>query len=208
MTRVLTQIPLPDLTRPANGSEALQVLQMVEAGRLSPRQAVKLLEALKAGKQAKPATAAPARALELPGWRRWWRLPLLAGGMVTVMGTLLMIGAFEAGGVGFWFVCAGLVFLGGLSLAGLALAGRSVRWLHVRVRTGSGWPGTIALSLPLPLRTTGWALRALSRWVPRLAEQGWDEMILAAARHTSADNPLYVEVDEGAGGAKVQVLIG
>jgi hypothetical protein len=211
MNKALTQIPLPDLSRPSGGSESLQVLQMVEAGRLSPGQAVQVLAALKAGKRAKPATAPAiaAPSLAMPGWRRWWRAPLLGGALVTGMGTLLMIGAFEAGGAGFWFVAAGTVFLGGVGLAGLALAARSVRWLHVRVWDGAGrWPVRIAFALPLPLRTAGWALRALGRWVPQLAQQDWDDMILEVARNTSADNPLSVEVDEGPGGARVQVLIG
>ena len=207
-TTTNTQLALPAL--PTGGSEALQVLQMVEAGRLNTAQALELLQALKAPQRAL-VPFAPPLAPSLPGWRSWWRWPVAAGSLALATGTLLAVGAFVAGGLVVWFLGAGLLFGLGLLAAGLGLAGRNVRWLHVRVSAAdqsNQWPRTIAFSLPLPLRTAALALRALEPHVPQLAEWRADELILALAESTSHDNPFYVAVDEGEGGQQVFVCIG
>jgi hypothetical protein len=130
---------------------------------------------------------------------------------VLLLGALLMYAAFQAGGLGFWFACASLPFAVGVLIMAVAAGSRSARWLHVRVRTNPAtneWPRNIALSFPLPIRLTAWLLRLVGPFIPQLKDHGLDELILALAETTSAEAPLYVDVDEGNGGERVQVYIG
>jgi len=122
---------------------------------------------------------------DLAYWRRWWMVPMWAGIGVLLLGATFMFAAYQAGGFGFW--------------------------LHVRVRTNqqaNDWPCNIALSFPLPIRLTAWLLRLCGRFIPQHKDHGLDEVILALAETTSSDAPLYVDVDEGEGGERVQVYIG
>ncbi len=134
-----------------------------------------------------------------------------AGISVLLVGATLMFAAYQAAGFDFWFFCAALPFAAGVVIMALAAGSRSARWLHVRVRTNqpaNDWPRNIALSFPLPIRLTAWLLRMFGRFIPQLKDHGLDEVILALAETTSSDAPLYVDVDEGEGGERVQVYIG
>jgi hypothetical protein len=138
-------------------------------------------------------------------------VPMWAGIGVLLVGAVLMFAAYQAGGLGFWFACAALPFAAGVLIMALAAASRSARWLHVRVRTNqrtNDWPRNIVLSFPLPIRLTAWLLRLAGPYIPQLKNHGLDELILALAETTSSEAPLYVDVDEGEGGERVQVYIG
>ena len=198
-------------------SARMRILQMIEDGRVSAADGLKLLDALSADDAAaapaadEAATSQPAAGPDLDYWRRWWIVPMWTGIGVLLVGALLMFAAYQAGGFGFWFVCAALPFAAGVVIMALASASRSARWLHVRVRTSpkaNDWPHNIALSFPLPIRLTAWLLRIFGPFIPQLKDHGLDELILALAETTSSDAPLYVEVDEGEGGEQVQVYIG
>ena len=82
-------------------------------------------------------------------------------------------------------------------------------WLHLRVQQAPGeWPQQIAFSFPLPLRLAAWFLRIFGRYIPNLQDQRLDEIILAVGRSASPDNPIYIQVDEGESGEKVEIFIG
>ncbi len=198
-------------------SERMHVLQMIEDRKISAAGGLQLLDALGSGEAAaQPAAAAsePAQAPPDPGldrWRPWWIVPMWAGIAVLLVGALLMFGAYQAGGFGFWFACATLPFIAGVLIMALAASSRSARWLHVRVHGNPAsheWPHNIAISLPLPIRFTAWVLRTLGAFIPQLKDRGVDELILALAETTSADTPLYVDVNDGDSGDHVQVYIG
>lgn len=201
----------------ANELERMHILQMIEDGKISAADGLRLLDALgqpaEAGQaaplpQASNAETAP-RDPGLEHWRRWWMLPMWIGTGVLLAGALLMYAAYAASGFGFWFLCAALPFTAGVLLMALAASSRSAKWLHLRVNTGQDeWPRNISISFPLPIRITAWALRTFGQFIPQLRDRGVDELILALAENTSAESPLYVDVDEGEGGEKVQVYIG
>jgi hypothetical protein len=71
-------------------------------------------------------------------WRIWWLLPLWAGMGLVVAGGLLMFLAYQATGFSFWFGCAWLPFLLGVAAMAVAWSARASRWLHLRIRQGSG----------------------------------------------------------------------
>jgi hypothetical protein len=147
--------------------------------------------------------------LNLERWRRWWIVPMWVGTGIVLLSALLMFAAYQGSGFGFWFGCATLPFLAGVLLMALAGFSQSAKWIHIRVKTGKDeWPRNIAISFPLPIRLTAWALRTFGPRIPQLKRTGVDELVLALAEHTSAETPFYVDVDEGSGGEKVQVYIG
>jgi len=142
-------------------------------------------------------------------WRRWWMLPIWAGATLTILAGALMYWAQQTYGLGFWFYCAWLPFLLGLGLIMIAWSSRTARWLHVRVQQAEGeWPRNIAISFPLPIRLTAWFFRLFGGRIPGLQGTSIDELILALDQTATPDNPLYVKVDEGEDGERVEVFIG
>jgi hypothetical protein len=145
----------------------------------------------------------------LKKWRDWWMVPLWIGVGLTVAGGLLMYQARQSQGVGFWFVCASAPMLLGVVFMALAWSSRNAPWLHVRVQQKSDErPRRIALSFPIPIRITAWFLRAFGHKIPHLDRTSADELILALGENTNSENPLYIQVDEGEDGEKVEVYIG
>jgi hypothetical protein len=148
---------------------------------------------------------------EINKWRRWWMIPLWIGVGITIIGGLLMLWAYQASGFSFWFGCSWLPFLLGIAVMAMAWGSRTARWLHLRVQQEPGeWPRTIAFSFPLPLRFAAWFLRTFGSFIPKVNETGVDvdQLIQAFESTTSPSTPLYIEVDEGEDGEKVQIYIG
>lgn len=156
-----------------------------------------------------PAPASPFMPEDVEKWRRWWMLPIWVGAALIILAGALMFWAQQTYGLGFWFYCAWLPFLLGLGLMVIAWGSRTARWLHVRVQQGHGeWPRNIAISFPLPIRMTAWFFRLFGGRIPGLRGTSIDELILALDQTTTSDNPLYVKVDEGENGERVEVFIG
>jgi hypothetical protein len=141
-------------------------------------------------------------------WRRWWWIPLSVGIVITVVSGLLMVSAYQSSGFGFWFACLWFPLLLGVLIISLAATSRTTRWLHVRVHQEPGeWPRTIAISLPIPIRFTAWILRIVKPHIDNVENVNLDELVLALEK-TSPEQPIYVKVDEGDTGEKVEVYIG
>ena len=213
----------------SNEAERMHILQMIEDGKITAAEGLRLLNALSGAKAegggAEPRGEAPSASApppppkaepsppmpEMGKWRQWWLIPLWIGLGMTVFGGLLMDWAYSAGGFTFWFFCASLPFMLGVIVAALASASRTARWIHIRVNTGHAsqeWPRKISLSFPLPIRLTAWFLRVFGQFIPDLKKTGVDELIRALEDTTSPENPLFVDVHEGEGGERVQVYIG
>ena len=136
--------------------------------------------------------------------------PMAMGIVITFFGALLLYWAYSAAhGLSVWFFCASPPFAFGVLLMALAAASRTAKWIHVRVNNTKGdEPRRVAISFPLPIGPAAWFLRTFRGYIPKLKDTAVDELILALGETTSADNPLYVEVDEGENGEQVQVYIG
>jgi hypothetical protein len=142
-------------------------------------------------------------------WRQWWIIPLWVGVAITVSGGFLMYWAQQSAGIGLWFLCAGVPFLTGVAVMALAWASRSAPWLHLRVQQKPGeHPQRIAFSFPLPIRPTAWFLRNFGGRIPQLKDTSLDEVLLAVGESTSPESPIYIQVDEGDEGEKVEIFIG
>ena len=141
-------------------------------------------------------------------WRSWWWIPMGVGVTITVGGALFMYLAWQASGLGFWFVAACLPFLLGVILMALAWASRKARWLHIRIQQPEGEsPRRIAISLPLPLRPLAWLAHMLRPFIPELQRASVDDLLFALET-TSFDQPLHIEVDEGEQGDRVELYYG
>lgn len=142
------------------------------------------------------------------GWRAWWQWPFWIGIGVTVFAAGLMYLAYQGSGFGFWFACTWFPFLFGVAVMALAWASRTARWVHVRVQQKPGQkPERIAISLPIPLRLTAWALQTFGGQIPGMKNMNAAEMVMAL-RNVTPETPFYVQVDEGDDGEKVEVYIG
>jgi hypothetical protein len=79
----------------------------------------------------------------------------------------------------------------------------------LRVITGEEqWPRRIAISLPVPLGLTARILRWRGMSFGGFDETEIDDLILALEASLSADQPIYIEVDEGESGEKVKIILG
>jgi hypothetical protein len=136
-------------------------------------------------------------------WHAWWLIPFSIGIGITVAGA----GVSTLGG--WWWLCAGPLLLLGILLFTMAAAARESPWVHVRVNTGQdSWPRRIAISVPLPIRFTAWVLRVLTPKIKGLDATGIDELLVALDEGLLNGTPIFVEVDEGEGGEKIQVYLG
>lgn len=201
-------------------AERLQILQLLEDGQITAAEALARLAALPPEEPQqtiippppspqRPKSPPRATPSEFTYWRNWWLIPLWIGVSILVVGAGLMYWAYSASGFGLGFVCAALPFALGVLVMALAAASRTAKWLHVRVKNPRGnGPRNIALSFPLPVGPLAWVLKRFGRHLPGLAHTSVDELILSLDEATSADNPFYVAVQDGANGEQVEVYIG
>ncbi len=143
-------------------------------------------------------------------WRRFWVVPFWIGVVITAFGGMLMNWVLAATGTyGFWYFCSTLPLILGALIIFVAWQSRTAHWLHLRVQQAPGErPHRIALSFPLPLRASAWFIRTFRRWIPRFQETNIDEILMAVGESTTPENPLYIQVDEGEDGEKVEIFIG
>jgi hypothetical protein len=166
-------------------------------------------ESAPTGEIGQTAKSSAAHDPQIQYWRRWWMIPLYIGVGITIVGALLMYWAIQASGIGFWFLCSWLPFLFGVGIIALAWASRTSRWVHVRVDNAEGKkPNRIAISLPIPLRVVAWALRTFGNRIEALKHTAIDEMLLALEDSATPDAPIFIDVDQGEKGERVQVYIG
>ncbi len=220
-----------------SSEERQQILKMVEDGKISADEAMKLMKALDessvemeiveaapasmpalseveaSGPEADPDSAKPA-APEFEAVarraRRLWQIPLWIGVLITVLSAYWMYTFVNASNYGFWFYFAWLPFLLGILLIGLFASSRTSRWLYVNVEQaeGSDGPRHITLGFPLPLGLAGWFLRNFGNNIEGLRDANVDEIIEIFSKGISSKEPLIVNVDEGEHGERVQVYIG
>ena len=180
--------------------ERLQILQMLEAGQIDANEAAALLAALDT---AEPEDVAEEVVLppELgpaprPGeqWARFWVYPLMAGGVVLIIGALVMGLIYTADAARGWLVCGWLPMILGFVVILLAWWSRNARWLHLRISEHG--KRKIAFSFPLPLGLAAWGLRFAQPFIPQLRETGVDDLIIALRDNLSNDEPLFVDVQD------------
>lgn len=203
-------------------AEQKQILKMVEGGKISAEQAMKLIKALEqtpleteveimdaSGAQRPSPTAAPELEAAAAQARRLWAIPLGVGIGITLLSAYWLYNLVQSSNFGLWFYCAWVPFLLGVAVVAVAAGSRTARWLVVRVEQAKGqWPQKIVLGFPLPLGLAAWFLRHFGHNIGSLQPTSVDEILQALASSPSPKEPLIVNVDEGAGGERVQIYIG
>ena len=219
-----------------SSEEQKQILKMVEDGRISAEEAMKLIKALEESDmemeiieaapasssgpfdaaQGRPETDSDTEKPNAPEFkevarkaRRLWQIPLWFGVGITVLASYWLYSLVQTSNYGFWFLCAWMPLLFGVLLLALFAGSRTSRWLYVKVEQGKNeWPRNITLGLPLPLELASWFLRNFGHNIEGLRGTNLDEIIRFVSEDVSSKEPLIVNVDEGKGGDKVQVYIG
>ncbi|MCU0485669.1 MAG: hypothetical protein MUC85_06110 [Anaerolineales bacterium] len=202
----------PEVSEPLLPVKSLrEAPEVIEQPRVEPEPAPQAASSPEPVVEEPPAEQpSPASSFDAAGarWRSWWWIPMGVGVTITVAGALFMYLAWQASGLGFWFVAACLPFLLGVILMALAWASRKSRWLHIRIQQPEGEsPQRIAISIPLPLRPLAWLAHVLRPFIPQLQRTSVDELLLALET-TKFDQPLHIQVDEGEQGDRVEVYYG
>jgi hypothetical protein len=218
--------------------ERMQILEMISTGTITVQQAAELIAVLDeaAGSthlsnwseppdspdpadppdrfgqpdQPDPFDLFPEPPLGFKKWGAFWLVPLSIGVVVTVISGLLLSAGIRGAWNGFWLFCLWIPLVLGILAMLLGWSSRTARWLHVRVNTGQDeWPRRVAISLPLPLRTSAWVMRYFGHYIPGLDDipVPIHEAILALQDSLTPDEPLYVKVDDR-DGERVEVFIG
>lgn len=196
--------------------EQRQLLKMVEAGKISPEEALKLWNVIDEAEPAVnelPAESAPelTSPFASPQNKGWWVYPTAAGAVVMAMGAPLMaLGLTERTAL-FWAVfCGWIPFFVGLLILTLGVWSRNARWLHLRVTGASGRNKNFALSLPLPLTLAAWVLRFLRPHLPQFQDTSIDEAILSLrdGLQDGDKQPIFIDVQDEQDGEHVTIFIG
>jgi len=195
--------------------ERLRILEMVGAGEITAEQASELLAALNTAEAQELQTeeAGSAMSPNLPPaelrenrWARFWIYPLMAGGVVLILGALIMGLVYSTGAARGWRVCGWLPMILGLGVMLIAWWTRSATWLHLRVSEEDGH--NVAFSFPLPLTLAAWVLRLAQPFVPQLKDTGVDDLIIALRQGKSRNEPLFIDVEDDEKGERVEIYIG
>jgi hypothetical protein len=153
----------------------------------------------------------PARSIpeETQKWRQFWTIPFWIGVVILIIGGGLMYWALDARGAGVAFILASLPFILGLGIMIISWQSRTAPWLHIRITQPAGEkPERIALSFPLPIRPALWFFRTFGGHIPKMQDISLDQILMAVEQSTNADNPIFIQVDEGENGEKVEIYIG
>ena len=203
--------------------ERQQVLKMIEDGKITAEDGLKLIQALETETPAEEAiivepaaaesTAGAGAAAQTPEFdrkinrfRRLWMIPLSLGIVVTVLSAYWMFAAFQNSGLGFWFLCSWLPFLLGVAAVAIGYESRSSRWIYIDVHQKPGeHPQRILLAFPLS--PISWLVSLFGGQIPSDQKGAVDDVMRAIFKSTNSQEPLFVEVHEN-DGEHVQVYIG
>lgn len=211
-----------------SSDEQKQILKMVEEGKISADEAMKLIKAIELASaeegdsveviepEAEPGRTSTAReGGSAPEFeevkaraRRFALIPLGLGVAFTILASYWLYVLVQNANYGFWFACAWFPLLLGVLLIALSTGGLNARWLYVNVDQPPGErPQHITLGFPVPLGLAGWLLRTFGGFIPGMDRQRAEEILTLLAT-TDTHGPLIVNVDEGEHGERVQVYIG
>jgi len=211
--------------------ERVQVLKMIEEGKITPQEGLRLLQTLEEthaedeNQAVEPETGEKSGAEAQAEWsalnadsriagvkstaRRLWQIPLWIGVGVTFLSAAGMYWIMQGAGTNFWLYCLTLPLLLGVGIIAAAVGSQKERWIFVDVQQKPGdRPQRIFLGFPLPLKLTAWCLRNFGHYIPSLGKTNIDEIIQVIESGFSSDEPLIVNVDEGDEGERVRVFIG
>jgi hypothetical protein len=208
-------------------NEREQVLKMIEDGKISPEDGLKLMRVLEQDAPEdqtppNPPEADPKPKPEPSGMdtdpriarikdiaRRLWQIPLWIGIGILLLSAGGMYALIQADKMNFWFYCLITPLLLGVLVITLAATSRAAHWIFVDVEQKPGdSPKRIFLGFPFPLKIAAWFLRTFGNKIDDLKDKNVDGIVQVIETGFSGDEPLIVNVDEGEDGNRVKVYIG
>ncbi len=209
-------------------SERSQILKMIEDGKITPEEGLRLMQVLgddpqedstEENESSKFDTSTPyveARSVSEPDpeisktvekARRLWMVPLWIGVIITTFGSWVMYRNIHPTDISVWFYCLGMpIFILGVLVIILGWSSKNARWLFVSVKQKPGdFPKRILIGFPLPLSLTSWFLRNFGHKIQGLGKVPVDQIFEAIQQ---SNDPMVVKVDEGDDGEQVLVYIG
>jgi hypothetical protein len=205
-------------------SERQQILKMIDEGKITAEEGLKLMQALNEDEPEDEAALEPVEtvtggepasekrgedpyfASRINRFRSLWAIPLWVGVLITVGAAYWMYTSLQHAGFGFWFYCAWLPFLLGVAVVALAFSSRTSRWIYVNVKQKPGeYPQRIVITFPLAL--VSWILALVGKRIPANQKGVTDDVLRAIFDSTKSDEPFFVDVHDD-DGEDVQVYIG
>jgi hypothetical protein len=212
-----------------NEAEA-KILQMVEEGVISGAEAEKLLQALQPVERVEQVDLPePDRSLsdtivtpegevvytptepdtpDMDYFRHFWRLPFLASFVALLFSGAALWAVLQFGGALYLLLFCLAPFFGLAVVATLfSLWSRWAYWIHIRVHEKRG--KRIAISLPVPLRLMGMAMRFAGRHAGKgpVGNLATVSTLLESLEETPKGEPLMIAVDDE-DGDRVRIFIG
>ncbi|NQS91467.1 MAG: hypothetical protein HQ574_03575 [Chloroflexi bacterium] len=209
--------------------ERLEILEMIQQGKISPDEGLKLIEALgeswdvaqkeyiiaKAEMEGQVSgddfqSEDPEIDLEdLNKWRGWWVVPFWIGVGITVLGGSLIYSVWSNRGIGFGFIASWIPFLLGISILVLGWNSRTGPWLHLRIQQKPGEkPERIAISIPIPYRLFSWSIQTFGSFVSGKDKIVLESILPVLGNYTPGDMPLSVDINDDDSNEKVRIYIG
>ncbi len=207
-------------------SERAHILKMIEDGKISAEEGLKLMQALQTDPEdeapeaeeyvsredssAEQASAEAKREFEkrISRFRRLWLIPTIFGLGITLLGAWWMYNIVLAGLSG-WFILALAFFLGGVALLSLGAGSRTSRWLYVNVqekREGAS-PRRIRLAFPIPTGLLRWGIQTFGHRIPDRERMATDDILKMVFESDALNDPILIDVKED-DEQHVQVYIG
>lgn len=216
--------------------ERQQILKMIEEGKITPSEGLKLMQTLdEAPLDEEPAALPPAGgddsdaepvsftepigeadgekarresyfAGKVNRFRRLWMIPMTFGVLATVGAAYWMYSALENAGMGFWFFCSWLPFALGVLVIALAFSSRDSRWLYVNVKQKPGQKPS-RIVVSFPMSLVAWLFGMFGSRMPGRERERVGMVMDAFEKSISSDEPILIEVNDE-DGEQVQVYIG
>jgi hypothetical protein len=207
-------------------SERQQILKMIEDGKITAAEGLKLIQALEEApaddealapepefvQEPDPASprekSHPEFARKIDRFRKLWVIPLVIGLLITLPSAIWMYNIIQAGSMGGWFFFAFLLFLLGVGVTAFGAGSRTMRWIYVNVnehKPGKA-PVRIVLAFPIPVGLVQWGVSSFGHRIPQKQRKITDEVLDTVLAGPALDEPLLVDVDDD--DAHVQVYIG
>lgn len=193
--------------------ERMEVLRLVQEGKISASEAERLLAAMEEvdGQETSVIVAeaqeAPGHAAteELPVRRRPYWLYVTAFGLGwSLIGASLTIWLQNT----LWLILVIPFLLIGLLITAIGIWSRDSAWLSVQITDLKTGRSKVGLSFPVPLTLAAWSVRMARPFVPQFRDTAVDEVILALREGTMKEGALLVDVIDDEDGEHVQVRIG
>jgi hypothetical protein len=207
-------------------SERQKILEMIEAGKITPQDGLILMQTLETtplelaaadqtqetpGPESTESAAEKERreaffAGKLKRFRRLWLIPLFFSLLLTVGAAYWMFLQLQHSGLGFGFLFPALLLALGVLTLTLAAASRDARWLYLNVLQKPGeTPRRIVIAFPMTL-VTG-LVNLTGGLAPGFERERMKMVMEAFTQSISLDEPVLIEVHDD-DGEEVQIYIG